>query len=81
MRKLENELLAIVFAMEKFETCLYGRKVLVETDHKPLKASFKKSLLNAPKRLKRKLLWLQHYEFDPLSRAYLSLKEATEKTS
>ena len=81
----------MVFTMEKFETYLYGRKVLVESDHKPLEAIFKKSLLNAPKRLQRILLRLQRYEFDvsykrgtsllmadPLSRAYMSLKEATE---
>lgn len=49
--QIEKELLAIVFGMEKFETYLYGRKVLVESDHKPLEAIFKKGLLNAPKRL------------------------------
>ena len=89
--QIEKELLAIVFAMEKFETYPYGRKVLVESDHKPLEAILKKRLLNAPKRLQRMLLRLQRYEFevsykrgtslhmaDPLSRAYLSLKEATE---
>ena len=82
---------AIVFAMQKFETYLYGRKVLFESDHKPLEAIFKKSLLSAPKRLQRMLLRLQRYEFevsckkgpsllmaDPLSRAYLSLKEVPE---
>ncbi|PFX12514.1 Retrovirus-related Pol polyprotein from transposon 17.6 [Stylophora pistillata] len=89
--QIEKELLAIVFGMEKFETYLYGRKVLVESDHKPLEAILKKSLLNAPKRLQRMLLRLQRYEFevsykkgtsllmaDPLSRAYLTPKEATE---
>jgi len=50
--------------MEKFETYLYGRKVLVESDHKPLEAIFKKRLLNAPKRLQRMLLRLQRYEFE-----------------
>ena len=87
--QIKKELLAIVFGMEKFETYLYGRKVLVESDHKPLEAIFKKNLLNAPKRLQQMLLRLQCYEFevsykkgtsllmaDPLSRAYLSLKEA-----
>ena len=80
--QIEKELLAIVFGMEKFETYLYGRKVLVESDHKPFEAIFKK-------RLQQMLLRLQRYEFevsykkgtsllmaDPLSRAYLSLKEA-----
>jgi len=50
--------------MEKFETYLYGRKVLVESDHKPLEVIFKKSLLNAPKRLQRMLLRLQRHEFE-----------------
>ena len=89
--QIEKELLAIVFGMEKIETYLYGSKVLVEPNHKPLEAIFKKSFLNAPKRLQRMLLRLQRYEFevaykkgtsllmaDPLSRSYLSLKEAPE---
>ncbi|PFX12169.1 Retrovirus-related Pol polyprotein from transposon 17.6 [Stylophora pistillata] len=46
--QIKKELLAIVFGMEKFETYLNGRKVLVESDHKPLEEIFKKSLLNAP---------------------------------
>ena len=83
--------MAIVFVTEKFETYLYGRKVLVESDDKPLEAIFKKSLPGAPKRLQCMLLRLQRYEFevsykkgpsllmaDPPSRAYLSLKEAPE---
>ena len=87
--QMEKELQVIVFGMEKFETYLYGRKVLVESDHKPMEAIFKKRLLNAPKRLQRMLLRLQCYDFevsykketslfmaDPLGRAYLSLKEA-----
>ena len=56
--QIEKESMAIVFGMEKFETYLYGRKVLVESDQKPLEAIFKKSLPNAPKRLQRMLLRL-----------------------
>ena len=33
---LELECLAIVFACSKFDQYIYGKKVLVETDHKPL---------------------------------------------
>ena len=82
--QIEKELLAIVFGMEKFETYLYGRKVLVESDHKPLEAILKKGLLSAPKRLQRMLLRLQRYDIeviykkgtlmfmaDTLSRAFL----------
>ena len=74
--------------MEKFETYVYGRKVIVESDHKPLETIFKKSLLSAPKRLQRMLLRLQRYDFDvtykkrtqlimadALSRAFLSDSE------
>ena len=82
--QIEKELLAIVFGLEKFEGYTYGRKVLVETDHKPLDSIMKKSLLDAPKRLQRMLLRLQKFDLevvykkgtelyiaDTLSRAYL----------
>ncbi len=82
--QIEKEMLAIVFGMEKFSTYVYGRSIMVESDHKPLESIFKKSLLSAPKRLQRMLLRLQRYNFhvtykqgaqmymaDTLSRAYL----------
>lgn len=34
--QIEKEMLAIVFAVERFEHYVYGRPVLVQTDHKPL---------------------------------------------
>ena len=77
--------------MEKFETYLYGRDVLVETDHKQLETIFKKSLHSAPKRLQRMLLRLQKYDFtvtykkgslvvmaDALSRAFLPALESVQ---
>ena len=83
--QIEKELLAIVFACEKFDKYIFGRDVVhVETDHKPLEEIFKKSLCDAPARLQRMLLRLQHYNLDvkykkgplmyiadTLSRAYL----------
>jgi hypothetical protein len=45
--QIEKELLAIVFAMERFENYVYGRHVTVESDHKPLEIICKKSLLSA----------------------------------
>jgi hypothetical protein len=62
--QIEKEMLAIVFGMERFESYLYGRKVLVESDHKPLGSILKKSLLNAPKRLQRMILRLQKFELE-----------------
>ena len=47
-----------VIGVEKFESYLDGRKVKVETDHEPLEAILKKSLLSAPKRLQRMMLSL-----------------------
>ena len=32
----ERELLAIVWGAQKFHTYVYGRRIIVETDHKPL---------------------------------------------
>ena len=61
----------MVFGMEKFETNLYVRKVLVQSDLKPLEAIFKKSLLNAYKKGTSLVMG------DALSRVYLPLKEAT----
>jgi hypothetical protein len=42
--QIEKELLAIVFACEKFHQYIFGKKVQVETDHKPLVSIFKKPL-------------------------------------
>jgi hypothetical protein len=82
--QIEKELLAVVFAMERFHTYVYGRDVTIETDHKPLVSAVRKALVSAPKRLQRMLLRLQRYNYtvvyrpgsqvliaDLLSRAYL----------
>ena len=49
-----EELLAIVFACEKFDAYIFGRDcVRVQTDHKPLESIFRKEQCTAPKRLQR----------------------------
>ena len=86
--QIEKELLAIVFSAKKFHQYTYGRKVTVESDHRPLESIQKKSLLAAPKRLQRMLLALQEYDLeiqykpgkemylaDTLSRAYIQPKD------
>ena len=55
-------MLAIVFDMERLESCLYGQNATVESDHKPLQSIFKKILRSAPKRLQRVMLRLQKLE-------------------
>ncbi|XP_022780597.1 uncharacterized protein K02A2.6-like [Stylophora pistillata] len=63
--QIERELLAIVFACEKFDAYIYGRdSVRVQTDHKPLESIFQEELCVAPKRLQRMLLRLQKYVLD-----------------
>ena len=51
--QIEKELLAIVFGAEKFNQYTYGRKVYIESDHKPLEVIYQKPLVAAPKRLQR----------------------------
>ena len=81
--QIEKELLAIVFACQKFHDYIYGKKVQVETDHKPLVNIFMKPLNECPMRLQRMLIKLQQYDLevhykpgkelwiaDQLSRAY-----------
>lgn len=63
--QIEKELLAIVFGCTRFHQYVYGhRKVIIETDHKPLESIFKKPLNSTPARLQRMLLVLQGYELE-----------------
>ena len=90
--QIEKELLSVVFGVEKFSEYLYGRHVVVETDHKPLECIVKKSLLSSPKRLQQMLLRLQRYDLeivykkgaemymaDTLSRTYLKVSKTTQE--
>jgi transposase InsO family protein len=83
--QIEKETLAIVFACERFHEYTYGKRVIVRTDHKPLRAIFSKPINKAPPRIQRFLLRLQQYDLevqftpgseipvaDTLSRAYLT---------
>ena len=85
--QIEKELLAIVFAFERFNKFIYGKQVTVESDHKPLEAIITKPLSQAPPRIQRLLIRLQKYQpmvkyvpgkflfiADTLSRAYLPAK-------
>ena len=42
----EKELLAIVFAFDKFKPCLIGNKVIVHTDHSAIKYLMTKRMQN-----------------------------------
>ena len=81
--QIEKEMLAIVCGCEKFDQYVYGHRVTIETDHKPLVSISQKPIHTAPKRLQQMLLRLQRYDLhitynkglemflaDALSRAY-----------
>ena len=55
-------MLAVVFACHKFYQYIYGKIVVVETDHKPLQAISTKPLPRAPLSLQRMLLNLRGYD-------------------
>ena len=59
---IERELLAIVFACQRFSNYLLRRSFVAESDHKPLEMIAMKNLVNAPPRLQRMLLELQKYD-------------------
>ena len=60
---IEKELLAVPFGCERFHQYVYGNKILMESDHKPLESIMKKPLARATVRLQRMLLHLQKYDF------------------
>ena len=74
--QIEKELLAQVFGLEHNHHYMFGRRVTLWTDHKPLVSIYKKPLVSAPKRLQRLLLRLQQYDVDlkykPGSEMYLA---------
>ena len=56
---IERELLAIVFACQRFSTYLLGRSFVAESNHKPLEMIAMRNLANVPPHLQRMLLELQ----------------------
>ena len=64
--QIEKELAAIVFGAERFYQYLYGKKVTVETDHKPLITILKRPIHQAPARCQRLLLRLQRFDLHPV---------------
>jgi len=81
---IEKETLGLVFGCQKFEDYIYGKEIILETDHKPLLAIHKKPLASASPRIQRLMLKLLRYDVelqwtpgkdmhipDTLSRAYL----------
>lgn len=64
--QIEKEALSLVFAVQKFHKMIWGRKFVLETDHKPLLAIFgsKKGIpVHSSSRLQRWAISLMSYEF------------------
>ena len=89
---IEKEMLAIIFALEKWHQYTYGRHVIVYSDLKPLESITRKPLEKAPKRLQGMLLRALGYDIevryldgkkmllaDALSRAYLPHQKGQEE--
>ena len=47
--QIEKELLAIVYACERFHQYTFGQQITVLTDHRPLEAIMKKRIVEMPK--------------------------------
>src|SRR5260221_3283612 len=62
---IERELLAIIFAVQKFQLYLYGRRFWLETDHQPL--TYLQTCQPSNHRLLRWALILQQYQINILS--------------
>ena len=62
----------MVFGCQRFHQYIYGKKVTIQSDHKPLEAIVKKPLQNTPPPLQIMLLSLQKYDIDLV---YLAGKE------
>ena len=61
--KIEREMLAAVFRVERFHTYVYGQSFTIESDHKLLESISKKSLADTPAWLQCIMLHLQGYDF------------------
>lgn len=57
--QIEKQLFAVLFRCRRFHTYIYGKRVVVKSDHKPLEHILKKPISVAPAHLQRMLLQLQ----------------------
>lgn len=60
--QIEKELLASMYACERFHQYVFGQAFEVETDHKPLVSIMSKPLNDCPVRIQRMLIRLQKYD-------------------
>ena len=78
---IEREMLPVLFGLEKFHYFAYGRPVVMESDHKPVEAIFKKRLTSAPPRLARMLLRIQKLQIKYLPGKDIPVADALSRIS
>jgi hypothetical protein len=61
--QIEKELLAVQFCLLRFKQYVYGQKVLVESEHKPLIGLLDKPIASCSPRIQRMRLQLQQFDF------------------
>ncbi|UYV60919.1 K02A2.6-like [Cordylochernes scorpioides] len=59
--QIEKEALAIKFGCKKFHTYIYGKSLLIETDHRPLESIYKKTINKMPPRLQKIFMEINQY--------------------
>lgn len=62
--QIEKELAGIVFGVKKFHYYVYGRRTVIQTDHKPLVSIVSKNINKVSPRLQRLQLNLVKYDLD-----------------
>lgn len=74
--QIEKEYLAICFSLNKFHQFIYGKSIVVESDHKPLIGVQEKDISKISSRLQRMKLKILKYKFKikyiPGSKMYIS---------
>ena len=65
-------MLVIAFGTSKFHKYIYGKKVTVESDHKPLEILFKKPLSMAPQRIQRVMQYDLIVKYRPSDQLYIA---------
>nr|XP_018905063.1 PREDICTED: uncharacterized protein K02A2.6-like [Bemisia tabaci] len=63
--QIEKEFLSVLYACKRFHSFIYGQKIIVHTDHKPIVKVMKKDIIRIPSiRLQRIRLKLTIYDMD-----------------
>jgi hypothetical protein len=62
--QVDKELLAVAWGLERLDNYVYGRKIRIRTDHKPLLGLVKKPLAHLSTRQQRLMARLMRYDFE-----------------